>query len=156
VDNSEEGAPAAADEGAAPAAAGEGAPPPKLELQPGEGAREFGARIFEAVFAADVRRLLAMSTLWKERRPPVPLSLAELVPDLAGLPVASPEDDLAVWSVAENAAAFVGAVVRVQISVQTPGPGNGLLDSQWYALYILLAQDLPRAHGYRHHLIVVI
>jgi hypothetical protein len=42
------------------------------------------------------------------------------------------------------------------ISVQTSGPGNGLPGSQWYALYTLLAQDLPRAHGYRHRLIVVI
>ena len=109
VDNSE-AAPAADGAPEQPAAA---APPaPKLELQPGESARHFAARVFEAVFAADVRRLLAMSSLWKERAPPAPLELAALVPALDALPVDSPDEDQAAWSVAESAAVFVGALVR--------------------------------------------
>jgi ubiquitin-like 1-activating enzyme E1 B len=42
----------------------------------------------------------------------VPLDFETLVPDLPSMPVHSPEQDQAAWSVAESAAAFVGAVVR--------------------------------------------
>lgn len=110
VDNSEA---APASDGADEAhAAGAPAPAAKLEMQPGETARAFAARVFDTVFAADVRRLLSMSTLWKERTPPVPLDFAALVPDLDGLDVGSPEEDQVAWSVAQSAAAFVGALVR--------------------------------------------
>lgn len=118
VDNSE-AAPADDDGGgtAAPAP-----PAPKLEMQPGEGARAFAARVFDAVFAADVRRLLAMSSLWKERTPPVALRLSELVPDLGALDVGSPEEDQAAWSVAQSAGAFVGALVRAfEVRALKPG-----------------------------------
>lgn len=110
VDNTEAAAPAAADGEASGAAAPAAAP--KLELQPGEDARAFAARVFAAVFEADVARLLSMSTLWKERAPPTPLDLRALVPDLAAVDIRSPEADQAVWSTAESARAFVGAIVR--------------------------------------------
>ena len=114
VDTSEEAdeggdgaaAPAAdAAEAAAPAAAA--APP--LQRGEGEAAGAFARRVFSTVFCADVHRLLSMEALWKERAPPTPLEIEKLeMPEAASLH----DVDRRAWSVAENAAAFVGSIER--------------------------------------------
>jgi len=114
VDTSEE-----ADEGgdgdaaAAAAAAAEAAPAaaaaPPLQRGEGEAAGAFARRVFSTVFCADVHRLLSMEALWKERAPPTPLEIEKLeMPEAASLH----DVDRRAWSVAENAAAFVGSIER--------------------------------------------
>ena len=113
VDTSEEAdeggdgaaAPAADADAAAPAAAA--APP--LQRGEGEAAGAFARRVFSTVFCADVHRLLSMEALWKERAPPTPLEIEKLeMPEAASLH----DVDRRAWSVAENAAAFVGSIER--------------------------------------------
>ena len=114
VDTSEEadeggdGAAAPAAEAAADAAAPAAAAPP-LQRGEGEAAGAFARRVFSTVFCADVHRLLSMEALWKERAPPTPLEIEKLeMPEAASLH----DVDRRAWSVAENAAAFVGSIER--------------------------------------------
>ena len=115
VDTSEEadeggdgaGAAPAADAAAAAADAAAAAPP--LQRGEGEAAGAFARRVFSTVFCADVHRLLSMEALWKERAPPTPLEIEKLeMPEAASLH----DVDRRAWSVAENAAAFVGSIER--------------------------------------------
>ena len=114
VDTSEEadeggdGAAAPAAEAAAEAAPAAAAAPP-LQRGEGEAAGAFARRVFSTVFCADVHRLLSMEALWKERAPPTPLEIEKLeMPEAASLH----DVDRRAWSVAENAAAFVGSIER--------------------------------------------
>ena len=114
VDTSEEadeggdGAPAPAADAAAEAAPAAAAAPP-LQRGEGEAAGAFARRVFSTVFCADVHRLLSMEALWKERAPPTPLEIEKLeMPEAASLH----DVDRRAWSVAENAAAFVGSIER--------------------------------------------
>ena len=104
VDTSEE-----ADEGGDGAAAPAAAAAPPLQRGEGEAAGAFARRVFSTVFCADVHRLLSMEALWKERAPPTPLEIEKLeMPEAASLH----DVDRRAWSVAENAAAFVGSIER--------------------------------------------
>lgn len=85
-------------------------PPPPLVREDGESASAFARRIFSAVFEADIERLIRMSDLWKERKAPTPLRLAELsLPDAKSLA----DVEQRPWTIAENASVFVDTVVRV-------------------------------------------
>ena len=115
VDTSEEADEGGDGAGAAPAAdaAAEAAPAaaaaPPLQRGEGEAAGAFARRVFSTVFCADVHRLLSMEALWKERAPPTPLEIEKLeMPEAASLH----DVDRRAWSVAENAAAFVGSIER--------------------------------------------
>ena len=84
--------------------------PAPLVREDGESASAFAERVFATVFQADVERLLRMEELWKTRKAPTPLRLAELtLPDAASLA----GDDLRAWSIAENASVFLATMTRV-------------------------------------------
>jgi hypothetical protein len=48
------------------------------ELRNKAGASNFASLVFDKVFCRDVKTLLTMEEMWKTRRPPNPLNLAEL------------------------------------------------------------------------------
>ena len=109
VDTSEEADEGGDGAGAAPAAEAAAAAAPPLQRGEGEAAGAFARRVFSTVFCADVHRLLSMEALWKERAPPTPLEIEKLeMPEAASLH----DVDRRAWSVAENAAAFVGSIER--------------------------------------------
>ena len=113
VDNTE-----AEPEGGEPEGGEGSAAPAPLVREPGEDTAAFAKRVFGTVFEMDVERLLRMDTLWKERKPPKPIRVAELAlpsadrgPD--GRPRASGPDDQLTWSVEQSAAMFLESVRKV-------------------------------------------
>ena len=96
--------------GASSASAPPSAAPAPLAREEGEAASAYAARIFHAVYEADIERLLRMDELWKTRKPPTPIRLSELtLVDAAALS----EDDQSTWSVSENASVFVHAITTI-------------------------------------------
>ncbi|KAK9841863.1 hypothetical protein WJX81_007903 [Elliptochloris bilobata] len=96
LDEGAEGAAGAAQGDAALGSSGreaDGAPGPSGEESPaaedlseflaaeGENPSGYAARIFRRVFCADIESVLKMDKLWKNRKPPMPLRLGELLPE---------------------------------------------------------------------------
>eukprot|EP00798_Chlamydomonas_sp_ICE-L_P025933 gene25933-11612_t len=52
-------------------------------IKDSESGLDFASRVFQKVYGSDIERLVKMEELWKTRKPPSPLSLMELIPNVA-------------------------------------------------------------------------
>jgi len=98
---------------------------PSSDLLEG-GIEGFAAAVYGRLFVGEIERLLSMDDLWKGRRRPTPLPLAALLlqenghTDGAGPSGSATEGqvhglkDQRLWSLRENAQAFLGAVVNIR------------------------------------------
>lgn len=70
---------------------------------------DFARKVFEKVFKEDIKRLRAVTDMWKPKKsrdPPEPLDFDKLHEETSSLQAAFSHDDQKVWSVAENFAVF--------------------------------------------------
>ncbi|TPX62403.1 hypothetical protein PhCBS80983_g00432 [Powellomyces hirtus] len=86
-------------------------------LREAAGTPEYGKLVFEKVFTDDVKGLLVMEDLWKNRRPPTPLNFAEATSDPSV--TSTPADELAwdrkVWSIEENTRVFLDSLHELAV-----------------------------------------
>ncbi|KAL1521397.1 hypothetical protein AB1Y20_021062 [Prymnesium parvum] len=82
-------------------------PPERFQRQEDEDATSYARRVFATVFEVDVKRLLSMETLWKERAKPTAIDLSGLaLPDAATLA----EVEQRPWSIEECSAVFIETI----------------------------------------------
>lgn len=78
------------------------------------GSEDFARLVFQKVFTDDIERLRGMEDMWKGRTPPTVLSFDQLKEQAKDLIVDDfEEDDLSVWSVAQNFAMFADSLRRL-------------------------------------------
>ncbi|MEW5318053.1 MAG: hypothetical protein WDW38_009306 [Sanguina aurantia] len=154
--------PAEAREGAAaPESAPEPAGPSFFLRRGGESSIDFAARVFERVYGTDITRVCTMTELWKTRTPPTPLNLSELVPDLSIISRLGPASATSAckslgfanpnqckWSVAQNAAVFLKAIV-IFLDSRPQDVGCAVFDKDdELAVEFVTAASNLRSHNY--------
>ncbi|ANB11350.1 E1 ubiquitin-activating protein UBA2 [Sugiyamaella lignohabitans] len=77
---------------------------------------DFGKKMFDKVFGADIQRLLSMETMWKTRKAPIPLSYEDLTQQVQDAKIDDSvlKKDQKVWSLAENFYVLNHSLKRLQ------------------------------------------
>ena len=93
------------------------------------GTPEFAEKIFDKCFSSDIERLASIDTMWKTRKPPVPLSFNDLKEqalaasgDLSVLAADTLKKDQAIWTIPETFSVLLDSTTRLQArySASTP------------------------------------
>lgn len=76
------------------------------EIRQSMGTSEFTEKVFEKVFREDIDRLRGMEDMWKTRKAPEPLDLAQLNEALSTAEPGISSIDQRAWTLSENMAVF--------------------------------------------------
>lgn len=77
------------------------------------GSDDFSRQIFDKVFNQDIERLAKMEDMWKERKPPTPLSYDTLEQQSADIDPSISTESQKTWSVPENFVVFKDSLSRL-------------------------------------------
>ncbi|KEF53060.1 ubiquitin-like 1-activating enzyme E1 B [Exophiala aquamarina CBS 119918] len=77
------------------------------------GSDDFSRQVFNKVFNQDIERLAKMEDMWKDKKPPVPLSYDTLEQESAGLDPTISNESQRTWSIAENFVIFKDSLSRL-------------------------------------------
>ncbi|KAK6363816.1 E1 ubiquitin-activating protein uba2 [Orbilia blumenaviensis] len=81
------------------------------------GRPEFAQNVFEKVFNKDIIRLLEMKDMWRNRKPPTPLSFEFLFSDLQ-TSLNPAQGDQKIWTLGENFSVFCDSLDRLSRRIQ--------------------------------------
>ncbi|KAK5060103.1 hypothetical protein LTR84_009987 [Exophiala bonariae] len=77
------------------------------------GSEDFPRQIFDKVFNEDIERLAKMEDMWKEKKPPTPLSYDILEQQSTGIDPSISNESQKTWSVIENFVVFKDSLSRL-------------------------------------------
>lgn len=77
------------------------------------GSDDFTKQVFDKVFKDDIDRLAKMEDMWKDKKPPTPLSYETLEQEASSVVPSIVQDGQRVWSTTENFVVFKDSLVRL-------------------------------------------
>jgi ubiquitin-like 1-activating enzyme E1 B len=73
------------------------------------GQEDFGERVFQKVFNDDIKRLLSMEDMWKDRKPPKPFIFTEVMKEADTTEEGNLDTNL--WSLKRNTQVFINRLL---------------------------------------------
>lgn len=83
------------------------------EIKAAAGSPDYPRKVFEKVYDSDIKRLLSMDSMWKNRSPPKPLDYETLESTMDEVVEPSELTDQKVWNLKENFEKFKDSVTRL-------------------------------------------